>query len=259
MLAAYARSCYIESARGQLIAVLSEPLGRGPFALTVAGTPPFASLRAGDPVTVQGQELRLGPLQVDLRNAVPWDPALPPLQGPADEGMRAVGALLRREAPAEGLARMLDDPAAVPDSPLLQRGRRALARLRAGLAAGDAAAVSASAASLAGLGPGLTPSGDDVLAGLLLGMRLWPAAAGPLGFRAVAALIVGAVAPRTGRISRAYLWAARRGYAAQAWHDLVRALPVDPAGAAAAAARILQTGETSGADMLAGFMLAWSL
>ncbi|MDQ7850879.1 MAG: DUF2877 domain-containing protein, partial [Armatimonadota bacterium] len=222
-----------------------------------AGTPPFASLHPGVPVTVLKRELRLGPLRVDLHSAIPWNPVLPPLQGSADAGMRVVETQLRREAPAEGLARLLDDPAAVPDSPLLQHGRRALAHLRRGLAAGDAAAVTAAAASLAGLGPGLTPSGDDVLAGLLLGMRLWPAAAGPLGLEAVAALIVGAAAPRTGRISRAYLGAARQGHAAGAWHDLVRALPVDPAAAAAAAARIRQTGETSGADMLAGFLLAW--
>jgi len=257
VLAAYTHSCYIESQHGRLIAVLAEPLGRSPFAITVAGTPPLASLRAGDPVTVQDQELRLGPLRVDLLGALPWDPALPPLVGPADEGMSVVVEQLRREAPADGLARVLDEPAPTGESPLVEHGRAALARLRMGLVAGDAAAVSAASVSLAGVGPGLTPSGDDVLAGLLLGLRLWSAAAGPLGFRIVASLIVGAAAPRTGRISRAHLWAARQGHAAQAWHDLVRALPLDPVAAAHAAARIRQTGETSGADMLAGFALAW--
>jgi len=139
-------------------------------------------------------------------------------------------------------------------TPLLAQGRRALGRLREGLAQADATAVTQGAAQLAGVGPGLTPSGDDVLAGILLGLRVWPAAAGPLGPNVVSTLLVGTAAPRTGRISRAYLWAARQGHAAEAWHDLIRGLPASVDRVIAAATRILQTGETSGADMLAGFL-----
>jgi hypothetical protein len=105
----------------------------------------------------------------------------------------------------------------------------------------------------------LTPSGDDLLAGLLLALNLWPEAAGPLGAKIVATLILGTAAPRTGRISRAYLWAARQGHASDAWHDLVRGLPGTAETVTGAARRILQTGETSGADMLAGFLFGWRL
>ncbi len=255
VLASFDRSCYLETAEGQLIAVLAESLGRGAFALTVDGAPSFIDLRPDDAASVEGQTLHLGPMRIDLRSAAPWDPVLPPLNGPAGEGLRALADHLRAHAPAEGLARVHFEDL---ETPLLAQGRRALDRLREGLAHADATAVTQGAAQLAGLGPGLTPSGDDVLAGILLGLRVWPAAAGPLGPTVVSTLLVGMAAPRTGRISRAYLWAARQGHASEAWHDLIRALPGDPDGVVDAATRILQTGETSGADMLAGFLFAWT-
>jgi hypothetical protein len=256
VLAAFERSCYLETDQGQLIAVLGEPLGRGAFALTVGDLPPFTTLHPGDPVSVEEQVLRLGSIRVDLRTAALWDPTLPPLAGPAEEGMGILAAHLRAHAPAEGLSRLLVEAAGVPPAPLLDRGRRALDRLGAGIARGNARTITEAVTDLAGLGPGLTPSGDDVLAGTLLALHLWPDVAGPLGPRVVAALILGTAARRTGRISRAYLWAARQGHAAEAWHDLVRALPANPDGVISAAGRILATGETSGADMLTGFLFA---
>ncbi len=255
VLASFERSCYVETAGGQLIAVLAESLGRGAFALTVGGTLSFTALRPDDPASVEGQTLHLGPLHIDLRPAVPWDPTLPPLSGPAGDGPRTLADHLRAHAPSEGLARVhFDDTKTL----LLAQGRRALDRLREGLTRADATAVTEGAGQLAGLGPGLTPSGDDVLAGILLGLRVWPAAAGPLGPKAVSTLLVGTAAPRTGRISRAYLWAARQGHASEAWHDLIRALPANADRVITAATRILSTGETSGADMLAGFLFAWT-
>ncbi len=256
ILAAFERSCYLESAEGQLIAVLEESLGRGAFALTVGGSGFLVALRRDDSVSVQGSTLTLGELPIDLAPALPWDPTLPALTGPAEEGMRVLAAHLRANAPEEGLSRVSLPSEETPAAPLLDRGRRALARLRAGLTQADAAAITGAATDLAGLGPGLTPSGDDVLAGILLALRLWSDAAGPLGARIVSSLIVGTAAPRTGRISLAYLWAARQGHTSEAWHDLVRALSTDLDGVIRAATRIMQAGETSGADMLAGFVVA---
>ncbi|MBI3974866.1 MAG: DUF2877 domain-containing protein [Armatimonadetes bacterium] len=256
VLAAYDRSCYIETGEGRLIAVLAEPLGRGAFAITVGGTPSFANLRPDQALSLTGQMLQLGDHRIDLTMAVPWDPTVPSLAGPGDQGMRVLAAHLRANAPAEGLAGVHLDPGETPETPLLAQGRGALNRLYTGLTQGDAAAITGATAQLAGLGPGLTPSGDDVLAGILLALRLWPGAAGPLGPKVVGALLIGTAAPRTGRISRAYLWAASRRQASEAWHDLIRALPADPDAVITAATRILEIGETSGADMLTGFLFA---
>lgn len=252
VLASFDRSCYLETSEGRLVAVLAEPLGRGAFALTVGGSPSFADLHPETPVHVAARTMWLGDMQVGLATAVPWDPTLPALDGPADQGMETLQAFLRANAPTEGLARVLFDE---DQTPLLSEARPAVRLLRAGLATGNVESVAHSVARLAGLGPGLTPSGDDVLAGILLAMRLWPRAADPLGPQVVSRSIIEMAAPRTGRISRAYLKAAYRGFASDAWHDLVRALHGDADHVILAAARILQTGETSGADMLAGFLL----
>jgi hypothetical protein len=258
VLAAFDRSCYLETADGQLIAVLAEPLGRGAFAITVRGTPSFAKLRPDQPVSMTGQTLHLGDHRIDLAVAATWDPTVPSLAGPGDQGMRVLAAHLRANAPAEGLTRVNLDTDVSPETPLLAQGTRALWRLGSGVTQGLASSITTASAELAGLGPGLTPSGDDVLAGILLALHIWPHAAGPLGAKVVTALVLGSAAPRTGRISRAYLLAASRRQASEAWHDLIRALPVDPHAVVTAATRILEIGETSGADMLTGFLFAWT-
>ena len=56
---------------------------------------------------------------------------------------------------------------------------------------------------------------------------------------------------------RLYLEAAARGEASEAWHRLVDAVAEnDPDRIAAAARGVMAFGETSGSDMLAGFVLA---
>lgn len=259
VLASFERSAYVETEEGQLVAILAESLGRGAFALTVAGSPSFTALSPGDAILVEDRTLHLGELHVDLAAGASWDPTLPPLEGPAQEGMGALEEHLRTHAPDDGLPRVVFEPPEPIESTLRTQARTALSHLQGALTRGDASGVTGAVAELAGLGPGLTPSGDDVLAGFLLALRLWPDAARLLGARIVATLILGTAAPRTGRISRAYLWAARQGHASDAWHDLVRALSGSAEDATAAATRILQIGETSGADMLAGFLFGWRL
>jgi hypothetical protein len=110
-------------------------------------------------------------------------------------------------------------------------------------------------AELLGRGPGLTPSGDDVLAGYLL-------AAGAFGLeieqvrRAVAAR-----APQaTSALSAQLLRHAAQGEAVRELIELTAALTRPPAGEgdrlAAVSARLLQVGHTSGAALAWGALLA---
>jgi hypothetical protein len=105
------------------------------------------------------------------------------------------------------------------------------------------------AATFVGAGPGLTPSGDDVLCGVLLGLRL-------AGEPSAAELVWHSVLPLLGRtttLSGSLLREAADGYAVP---DLVRlgaALAAgDLPGADAAAERVLAIGHTSGSDLLGG-------
>lgn len=106
-------------------------------------------------------------------------------------------------------------------------------------------------AGLLGRGPGLTPSGDDVLAGYLL-------AAGAFGLeieqvrRAVAAR-----APQaTSALSAQLLRHAARGEAVRELIELTAALTQPDAMLTAVAARLLQVGHTSGASLAWGALLA---
>jgi hypothetical protein len=101
--------------------------------------------------------------------------------------------------------------------------------------------------ALLGCGPGLTPAGDDVLAGFLLGARAFGLEAA--GVRAA----VAAVAPiRTTALSAALLWHAARGECG----DSFAALVADPSGRAVSA--LLRTGHTTGAALAIGLAAAAS-
>jgi hypothetical protein len=78
--------------------------------------------------------------------------------------------------------------------------------------------------------------------------------------RPLVAAIAGAAAPRTTKLSAAYLSAAGRGEVALLWHNLLAAMAAADNEAVTPAVRaVLHTGHTSGADMLTGFLLIAAL
>ena len=117
----------------------------------------------------------------------------------------------------------------------------------------DHAALAAALAALCGLGPGLTPAGDDWLAGWLLAHHCSEDLRGLLDLEG---LIVETAAARTTTLSRAFLAAAAAGEADESWHELLSALASEAANQriSEAADVILAHGATSGAAMLMGFV-----
>jgi hypothetical protein len=113
--------------------------------------------------------------------------------------------------------------------------------------------LAAAAARLAGRGAGLTPAGDDVLAGLLLVGR---SAAGPGGQTRLLRI---AHAAASNEIARAYLTAAARGSSLAAVHDLINAgVARDALRARAARGRLARVGHTSGLDLAYGVLVGSS-
>ncbi len=192
--------------------------------------------------------IRLGPWL--LRTTPPpflWNPA-PPWEtlSARAQGLRYLRTL------AEQAARR--DVACSPFAALLLGEIiPAVTSLLQALSHPDPSAVRRASAQLAGWGPGLTPSGDDFLAGVMLGLWLRRGA----DAAADCAQIYVAAAPRTTRLSRAFLRAARDGLADERWHVLLRALTLDNVVELERAARdVLAFGASSGLDMLVGFL--WS-
>src|SRR5262249_35064609 len=115
----------------------------------------------------------------------------------------------------------------------------------------DVAKCQAAAASLLGLGPGLTPAGDDLLVGWA--SALWTGGSGSRRLLGrVRPPLLEAARRRTTALSRAFLAAALEGAAAAPLGQLARR----PGPGTLAA--VLQMGATSGSDCLAGYCLAWT-
>jgi len=253
VLATFQRSAYLDVG-GRIVALVATDLERGPFTIVLDD---FGAVRehcSTGTASLDAGCLRIGVAAIDLRAAAIWNPALP---RPAGSGSRAA-----REAAIETLVATAPEGSIAPlllptraSGPLLSplsRGLDSIADLLDDAEAADEAWRDA-AARIAGRGPGLTPSGDDLLMGIVLALVTWPHLS-----RAARApdLLVDAARPKTTRISGAYLDAARRGWAAEPWHALIHALD-DAAAMRTAVRRLARVGETSGADALTGFSWAW--
>ena len=107
--------------------------------------------------------------------------------------------------------------------------------------------------TIAGLGIGLTPAGDDFLVGIM--HALWILYDSEEATR-LSGIISRAAIPRTTMLSAAWLSVASKGHASESWHDLLEGLTNGYSNdVEGACMRILGTGSTSGADALTGFLL----
>ena len=120
------------------------------------------------------------------------------------------------------------------------------------LAAGDVRSAITLAGQLAGLGVGLTPTGDDFIMGALYAARIIHS---PDIANHLAQAIANAAAPLTTSLSAAWLRSAGKGEAGILWHGLFDALLCSRCSQIQRSIdKILGVGATSGADALAGFL-----
>ncbi len=268
VIAVHTRSVYLTGDDGEIYAVVEEPLGNGPLNLVIraSGAQAFAGLSVGAAAASSGARLLLGDsLDVGLERAALWDPKAYLALGADPDGLRRALADLCRlaaaQAPDESLARLLphlheeDLPAPLKAVGHFPRSHALISGLVESLARRNRRSLKVVTSSLAGLGPGLTPSGDDFLAGVLLALALVREQRADAELTEIAGLLVETAAPRTHEISAAYLRAAHNGEASERWHPLLAAISAgDTQKLHDAAAGVLEFGETSGADMLAGFI-----
>lgn len=230
-IASFPKAVYVSLPAG-IVVLVSPSVHPGPLYLVLDGPPP--EVPPGAAVRAESEHLRVGAAHVTLGEARAW---VGPLLSPAALGR---GTALLAEMAVELGAR-----SALHTDPFRNRAARA----RASLEAGDLAEV---VALLAGLGPGLTPAGDDALAGLLFVRRILE------GDEAEPALLEAAAAARTTEIASAFLsWAARGQALAPAHHLIGGAANGDRKACQAACASLARVGETSGADFALG--LTWAL
>ncbi len=219
VIAAFKRSFYVADAEGRIACAGGLDLGAGPLNILYAACPPIPDVGAAWRFEFDGAPI----WQPD-----PW----PTLDAPA---ARRVAAAVARDkgllAPADG-----DPFRLAAQAPLA-----ALAQWRHG-------PVPPILENLLGLGPGLTPAGDDAIGGAALALR---ACGRAQDADAVREFLATRIATATSAISAAHLIAALDGSGAQALHtilaDIVQGQTPD-------IAPLDAIGHSSGYDALAGIV-----
>ena len=222
----------------------------------------------GMPVEVDWEFMRIGnDFSLKLNGAPVWRPLLPADLDyeKVENGLAALGEEAAGRIPMDGLGRLMDPVfsgnsfadnylvCAANALKVLQGWLKMALRDPLGNLDPDVHAWQ----DLLGLGPGLTPSGDDLTGGMMLALHR-------LGHMSVLRSLSNAVVPmldvRTNPISAAHLKAAMEGMGSEAVHRAMDSiLANDRAGLPAALGRIEKVGHTSGWDALAGVVVVFRL
>ena len=254
VLGVFERACDLITPDGNVVTLVVPEIGNGPFNIVVDGNPAFFSeIEINTPVTLIKGLLQLGRLRVDLRGAVVWEPrpdwdTLRTRQATIVSCLPFLRTTCHRNAPDKTFLNLLNS-SRLDDDAALAIARSAGEALQNGWA-GNQDQLQVATSTLAGLGNGLTPAGDDFLTGVML--WAWLTHPDPLPF---CHTLLQIAIPRTTTLSAAFLRAAAQGECNSSWHPLFTALSTRAESEIEGAAqRVLAHGATSGADTLAGFL-----
>lgn len=262
----FERVVNLEAGSGRLITLAFSGADDAPDTLVV-DLPGWSGLglEAGLPVCWADAVLQLGPaLRVAVDGARPWRSVLPNFVAERTALARNL-AVAKHYLSVHGQGVALGAVGASPageagDVEAAIRGifQRHADGLYQALAAGDQPVAEAHADGLLGLGPGLTPAGDDFLLGLLASLNIPGSPAHAL--RTLGAFIVGGGLQKTNLISLAALRHAAEGRVRASLLGLCGALMNDEKSALEGAlARVLAIGASSGSDIATGILAGFDL
>ena len=238
--------CNLVNRAGQVLSVVTADLGPNPLAIVIPNlhlpdwvalpNPPISLDLPATPSALPS--LIIDQLTIDMATAVAWNP-IPAWHRPLNFDL--IHSLV------------VNHPLFQPAVPLAL-----VSQMQEALYANAPSLIAQTARQLAGLGPGLTPAGDDFLVGILYALHSKQATSSPycdycLPLTAHYSLITATAAPHTTTLSANLLQAAGQGEASAAWHDLVTAQ--GETAVYTAITKILKTGHSSGSDALFGFLL----
>lgn len=276
--AVYDRAFYIDAGDGRFLCIGTPEIGNGPITAIATGLDEgdwrAVGISVGQAVKFEASGITIADvLRLDVASALRWQPrpwptpivpatlarsiadlhehlshrAAPPNNSPVRQAKRAAD----RGVPRDSLSRAVERRATLAISTLadwLEYHVNGSAEL-------DDAGRDA-VASLIGLGQGLTPSGDDLISGLLMALH---ATGCTESATTLAAFVRATSMDATNPLSRWLLEAAIAGHPSEAMRQMLEALLTgDKAALPAAYARLQSIGHTSGIDMLAGSLLGLS-
>ena len=274
VFAVFRQSCYLESGGGQVFCLADQELGEGPLtiAVKIPSKTTFRSLgiNEGCHLDTDGADLVVGhELVLTTSETVTWEPEPVVSTAPPDEILRRLDVLINLVdplIPSDGLAEIIPLTAGIANAgssgvvnmnAVAAMAMPRLSRLCGGLTRSASEAIDQGVTGLVGLGPGLTPSGDDLLGGMLVVLRAMQNTASLYSVDALADCVTRHAATETTRISAAMLEQSARGYGSAAQHRLLQCLLEvdDRPDKVNAALDLIRTGHTSGWDALAGILL----
>ena len=234
-----------------LVTVVDPAVGSGPLHLVVSGI----DLNRVQSLDVDTRSVTLAETRLPVDPAMRYDPELP-LAG-ADAGLLAWNAelgaaLLVQVAPQRSLAFLLDPARRVEFRPGFEEA--VAARVESGIDRVFGGDVAGGVALIKGVGFGLTPSGDDFVAGLVLGIRVLAAVAGEDHDTTVAEIL--RIARGGNMLANSLLDLAAAGRVPQPMHEFTAALLAGGDDEVETAVRrVVAVGHTSGADFATGLVM----
>jgi hypothetical protein len=227
------RVCNLINERGEILSVVSPEIRNGPFNMVIEEEGRFSRhLSVESPVTIFPDKLILGDWIINTTKAKLWNPR------PDWERLHT-----RRYEIFDQLMSLslLNYQPLIPES--------ICSTLSNALANADISTARTATSQLAGLGQGLTPTGDDFIMGAIYATRILHP---PEITDVLTREIVNVAVPLTTSLSAVWLRSAGKGEAGILWHEFfdtlltgeILELPIT---------KLLSVGETSGADALAGF------
>lgn len=224
---------------------------------------PLQTLTVGLCAASRGGILRFdsSPLSVDLRGAPIWMCRISELNLDmeslaAQKACAITWDLLNREQRDKNADIIADELLqANTGSPLSRRISQPMMELVASVEQFDVQGAVHAAKKMIGLGPGVTPSGDDILIGFLAG--LWSMAGQyptqPSFIRSFGTELI-KLAQKTGEISRTYIFHATQGQFSSSLSHLVEAIATG-GDVEAAAQTAMRVGHSSGMDSVTGLLI----
>jgi len=240
-----------------ILSIVAEKIGNGPFSMVVDFTNIEHVVSLEDQICFNDQNLQIGQTIFSTKNFHIWDPI--PNWGAIRKISKnyliiQIERQLSKIGVMEGISEVFYADKIIRKSKFYSKMKSGSSLLLDALIKQDAGAVISAAGSLAGLGVGLTPSGDDFLVGVIYG--LWAVLPKEEAI-STAELIWAGAAGKTTSLSRAWLAAAVAGETGEPWHKLINAaIEQKEEKIITATSEILSIGATSGADAICGFTQA---
>jgi len=265
VVAVFERCLYLEAGRA-FVCLGDGRIGDGPINVSIvagSGSDVVAQSHVGDVVVISEGIATAPGWRLDLRRFESWvPPAWPTCVGEnaIAEVIAKVEGIARSMLPLDGLLPLVvSEAVGFARAGVFERlAEPRLARLERWLAAQKSAQAGGEPpVDLLGFGPGLTPSGDDALCGVLLALEAIRSQPAARALQCLASAIERESAGATTALSGQFLSAAIEGQGSAVLHDFVGVLVGgDAARIPAAIEKLARVGHSSGLDAAAGVIIA---